>query len=98
MSALKLKIFLTKKAQEILFGYFEGVDWQIGLTTEDADGTEREMTEKEQNQIHSKEIDNPCSLYHLKNSHLRLCTFLDYFPQHLLYLPEKKRSQLEKIK
>ena len=56
MSALKLKIFLNKKAQELLFGYFEGVDWQIGLTTEDADGTEREMTEKEQNQIHSKVI------------------------------------------
>ena len=41
MSALKLKIFLNKKAQELLFGYFEGVDWQIGSTTEDADGTER---------------------------------------------------------
>lgn len=54
MSALKLKIFLTKKAQEILFGYFEGVDWQIGLTTEDADGIEREMTEKEQDQIRDK--------------------------------------------
>ena len=54
MSALKLKIFLNKKAQELLFGYFEGVDWQIGLTTEDADGTEREMTEKEQDQIRDK--------------------------------------------
>ena len=54
MSALKLKIFLNKKAQEVLFGYFEGVDWQIGLTTEDADGTEREMTEKEQDQIRDK--------------------------------------------
>ena len=41
-------------AQKLLFGYFEGVDWQIGLTTEDADGTEREMTEKEQDLIHDK--------------------------------------------
>ena len=44
MSALKLKIFLTKKHKKNL-DMFEGVDWQIGLTTQDADKNEREMTD-----------------------------------------------------
>ena len=54
MKTIKTKIYLNNMAQKLLFGYFEGVDWQIGLTTQDADGTEREMTEKEQDLIHDK--------------------------------------------
>ena len=49
-----MKISLNKVAQEMLFGYLEGVDWQIDLTIEDSNGVERYMTKKEQNYIHSK--------------------------------------------
>jgi hypothetical protein len=56
----KVKIHLNKIAQEMLFGYFEGVDWHIDLCVPNlnpknspADDYLR-MSEKEQGKIHDK--------------------------------------------
>jgi len=57
-----MKIYLNKMAQEMLFGYLEGVDWHIDLCVPNpnpknspADDYLR-MSEKEQNKIHDKVI------------------------------------------
>ena len=58
-----MKIHLNKKAQDMLFGYYEGVDWQIDLCVPNpnpknspADDYVR-MSEKEQDRIWHKVID-----------------------------------------
>ena len=60
MTKRKVKIHLNKMAQEMLFGYFEGVDWHIDLCVPNpnpknspADDYLR-MSEKEQDKIHDK--------------------------------------------
>ena len=55
----KVKIHLNKMAQEMLFGYLEGVDWQIDLCEPDPNDKSDnpryiELPEEEQNRIHDK--------------------------------------------
>tara|TARA_Y100000593_G_C4263328_1_gene313375 strand:+ start:255 stop:728 length:474 start_codon:yes stop_codon:yes gene_type:complete len=59
MTKRKVKIHLNKMAQEMLFGYFEGVDWQIDLCKPDPNDKSDNpryilLPEKEQNRIHDK--------------------------------------------
>ena len=59
MTKRKVKIHLNKMAQEMLFGYFEGVDWQIDLCEPDPNDKSDNpryilLPEKEQNRIHDK--------------------------------------------
>ena len=59
MTKRKVKIHLNKMAQEMLFGYFEGVDWQIDLCEPDPNDKSDNpryilLPEKEQNRIHNK--------------------------------------------
>ena len=59
MTKRKVKIYLNKMAQEMLFGYLEGVDWQIDLcepAPNDKSDNPRyiELPEEEQNRIHDK--------------------------------------------
>ena len=54
-----MKISLNKVAQEMLFGYLEGVDWQIDLCEPDPNDKSDNpkyihLPEKEQNRIHDK--------------------------------------------
>jgi|TARA_B110000483_G_C17835167_1_gene404368 hypothetical protein len=53
------KIYLNKMAQKMLFGYLEGVDWQIDLCEIDPNDKSDNpkyifLPEKEQNRIHDK--------------------------------------------
>ena len=59
MTKRKVKIYLNKMAQEMLFGYLEGVDWQIDLCEHDPNDKSDnpryiELPEEEQNRIHDK--------------------------------------------
>ena len=59
MTKRKIKIHLNKMAQEMLFGYLEGVDWQIDLCEPDPNDKSDnpryiELPEEEQNRIHDK--------------------------------------------
>ena len=59
MTKRKVKIYLNKMAQEMLFGYLEGVDWQIDLCEPDPNDKSDnpryiELPEEEQNRIHDK--------------------------------------------
>ena len=59
MTKRKVKIHLNKMAQKMLFGYFEGVDWQIDLCEPDPNDKSDNpryilLSEKEQNKIHDK--------------------------------------------
>ena len=59
MTKRKVKIYLNKMAQEMLFGYLEGVDWQIDLCEPDPNDKSDnpryiELPEKEQNRIRDK--------------------------------------------
>ena len=59
MTKRKVKIHLNKMAQEMLFGYLEGVDWQISLCEPDPNDKSDnpryvELPEEEQNRIHDK--------------------------------------------
>ena len=59
MTKRKVKIHLNKMAQEMLFGYLEGVDWQIDLCEPDPNDKSDnpryiELPEEEQNRIHDK--------------------------------------------
>tara|TARA_Y100001937_G_C7025954_1_gene287763 strand:- start:41 stop:556 length:516 start_codon:yes stop_codon:yes gene_type:complete len=59
MNKKKVKIHLNKMAQEMLFGYLEGVDWQIDLCEPDPNDKSDnpryiELPKKEQNRIHDK--------------------------------------------
>ena len=59
MTKKKVKIHLNKMAQEMLFGYLEGVDWQIDLCEPDPNDKSDnpryiELPEEEQNRIHDK--------------------------------------------
>ena len=59
MTKRKVKIYLNKMAQEMLFGYLEGVDWQIDLCKPDPNDKSDnpryiELPEEEQNRIHDK--------------------------------------------
>ena len=57
-----MKIYLNKIAQEMLFGYLTGVDWQIDLCEIDPNDKSENpkyilLPEKEQNRIHDKVLD-----------------------------------------
>ena len=59
MTKRKVKIYLNKMAQEMLFGYLEGVDWQIDLCEPDPNDKSDnpryiELPKEEQNRIHDK--------------------------------------------
>jgi hypothetical protein len=60
MTKRKVKIHLNKMAQEMLFGYLEGVDWQIDLCVPNPNPKNSpvddyvRMSEKEQDKIHDK--------------------------------------------
>ena len=60
MTKRKVKIHLNKMAQEMLFGYLEGVDWQIDLCVPNPNPKNSPaddylcMSEEEQNRIHDK--------------------------------------------
>jgi hypothetical protein len=60
MTKRKVKIHLNKMAQEMLFGYLEGVDWQIDLCVANPNPKNSPvddylyMSKEEQNRIHDK--------------------------------------------
>ena len=87
MTKRKVKIYLNKMAQEMLFGYLEGVDWQIDLCEPDPNDKSDnpryiELPEEEQNRIHDKVltwIDDYRKKYNGKFSVIEVDSEMAYF-------------------